>query len=235
MARKLVGLTIAVCAIAAALIATPAAFAGDITVTQDTTLTADRTGTIFVGADGITLDCAGHTVSSSSWAAIDLTNRTGVTVQNCHVGGAQGAGIWMNGSSGNTIVGNTATGNATGIWLFDHSSNNVVPGNDTSGNSNYGIWVQIESNGNTLAGNTANGMQYSGIFVIFASHNTLMGNTANGNGGAPVGPLDAGQGIYLVFADNNVLESNSASGNVSDGFQLRFSNGNTLSNDNGSR
>src|SRR5438045_3177683 len=144
--------------IAAAFGFVPAAHAADLTLTSDTTLGADVSGTIFVGADDITLDCAGHTVSSSAWAAIDITGHTGVTVKNCRVTGANGAGIWMNGSSGNPITGNTATGNGTGIWLFVGSSNNVVRGNDVSGNSFYGLWIQIDSNGNTIANNVANGM-----------------------------------------------------------------------------
>src|SRR4051812_38708411 len=227
--------TIALAAITAVMGFTTSAFAADITITHDTTLTADQSGTIFVGADDITLDCAGHTVSATGWAAIDLTNHTGVTIENCKVGGAEGAGIWVHRSSGNTIVGNTASGNGTGIWLFEGSANNVVRGNDVSDNSFYGLWIQIDSNGNTIASNVANGMQYSGIFLIFVSHNTLTGNTTNGNGGAPVGPLDAGQGIYLFNANDNVLDGNAASGNVSDGFQLRFSNGNRLTGDDGSR
>jgi parallel beta-helix repeat protein len=228
-------LTIALVAITAALGFTTSAFGADITITHDTTLTADQSGTTFVGADGITLDCAGHTVSATGWAAIDLTNHTGVTIENCNVVGAEGAGIWVHGSSGNTIVDNTASGNGTGIWLFEGSANNVVRGNDVSNNSFYGLWVQSDSNGNAIANNVASRMQYSGIFLIFVSHNTLTGNTTNANGGAPVGPLDAGQGIYLVQSHSNTIDGNSASGNISDGFQLRSSNDNALRNDNGSK
>ena len=204
-----------------------------MTITQSTKLTADVSGTIFVGADGITLDCAGHQITTSAWAAVDLTDRTGVTVKNCRVAGAS-VGIWMNRSSGNRITGNTATGNGTGIWLFDHSQDNVVSGNDSSGNSFYGFWIQGGSDGNLVSDNTANDNPYSGIFVIFSSQDTLNGNTANGNGGAPVGPLDAGQGFYLFGADHNTLADNVATGNVSDGFQLRQSPGNTLGRNDGS-
>jgi parallel beta-helix repeat protein len=209
----------------------PAAFAADLTITNNTTLSGDVSGTVFVGADNVSLDCAGHSVSSGNFAAIDVTAHSGVTIENCRVGGAAVAGIWLNGASGNTIVDNTTSGNANGILLFGGSSNNVVRGNDTSGNLDYGIFLDQGSNANTVAGNVANGMQYSGIFLLNVSSNTLSGNTAGSNGGASVGPLDAGQGVYLFNADHTTLDGNSASGNVSDGFQLRFSNANRLTND----
>jgi trimeric autotransporter adhesin len=230
---RIAGRAAAVCAVAAAGTALASPAAADTFLTQSTTLTSDVSGPVVIGADNITLDCAGHRITATGWAAVDLTDRTGVTVKNCHVGGAT-VGIWLNRSSGNRIAGNTANGVAAGVWLFDHSQGNVVTGNDTSGNPEYGIWIQIESNGNLVSGNVANGNLYSGIFVIFASHNTLTGNTANGNGGAPVGPLDAGQGFYLFGANANTLTGNTATGNVSDGFQLRGSSANTLTQDNGS-
>jgi parallel beta-helix repeat protein len=147
-------LAAAIVALGVATFASPAA-AADMTITQSTRLTADVSGTIFVGADGITLDCAGHQITTSAWAAVDLTDRTGVTVKNCRVGGAS-VGIWMNRSSGNRITGNTATGNGTGIWLFDRSQDDVVSGNDASGNSGYGFWIQGGSDGNLVSDNTAN-------------------------------------------------------------------------------
>jgi parallel beta-helix repeat protein len=221
--------------VAAALSYSPTAFAADVTITSNTTLAADQSGTIVIGADNITLDCAGHTVSSNEFAAIDVTGRTGVTIENCRIGGNAFAGISLDASSGNTIAGNAPSGTLNGILLFGGSSNNVVRGNDTSGNVDYGIFLAGGANANTIANNVANGMQYSGIFLFFVSNNTVSGNTANGNGGAPVGPLDAGQGIYLYNADHTVLDGNSASGNVSDGIQLRFSNGNRITEANASQ
>jgi len=221
--------------IAAAVFASAAgATSGTLVVTSDTTLSEDHSGNLVIGADGVTLDCAGHLIAGAGWAGIDLTGRTGVTIRNCRVSGFT-VGVWLNGSSGNAIVGNTTSGNANGILLFGGSSTNVVRGNDTSGNVDYGIFLDDGSNANTVAGNVANGMQYSGIFLLNVSDDTLSGNTASSNGGAPVGPLDAGQGIYLFNADHTTLDGNSASGNVSDGFQLRFSTGNRLTGDDGSR
>jgi parallel beta-helix repeat protein len=177
-------------------------------------------GSVVIGADGVTLDCAGHRIAGAGWAGIDLTARTGVTIRNGRVSGFT-VGMWLNGSSGNAIVGNKASGNANGILLFGGSSNKVFRGNDANGNVDYGIFLDQGSNANTVAGNVAKGMQYSGIFLLNLSNNTLTGNTTSSNGGAPVGPLDAGQGIYLFNADHTMLDGNSASGNVSDGFQLR--------------
>jgi parallel beta-helix repeat protein len=220
-------------AAAASLLYASAARADD-TITTTTTLSADHGGAIVVGADGITLDCAGHRVSGTGPAGIQLTNRTGVTVKNCRVSGFTN-GIMLVSSSGNTIARNVATGNAqTCIYLVQQSNRNLVTGNTSSGNGWYGVWLQLDSSRNTVTGNVANNDSFSGFFVIQSSQNTLSRNVARANGGAPVGPLDAGQGFYLFQADRNALVRNVAAANVSDGFQLQGSSRNSLIRNDGS-
>jgi hypothetical protein len=67
-------------------------------VTEDTTLTEDHFGEVYIEADGVTLDGNGHTITGPgvwmwnstqrmwdvSWG-IKIKGRTGVTVKNCHV------------------------------------------------------------------------------------------------------------------------------------------------------
>ena len=57
-----------------------------ITITTDTTLTADHFGNFTIGADGITLDCAGFSViGSGAGTGIRVSGRRKVTVKNCVV------------------------------------------------------------------------------------------------------------------------------------------------------
>ena len=55
---------------------------------EDTELMVEHQGNIIIGADDITLDCAGNMVSSlvpGSGMGIALNNRIKVTVRNCYV------------------------------------------------------------------------------------------------------------------------------------------------------
>jgi hypothetical protein len=56
----------------------PAA-AAEETITSNTTLTADHQGSIIIGSNGVTLDCAGHSILGPGFAGVDIAN-TGLTV-----------------------------------------------------------------------------------------------------------------------------------------------------------
>ena len=83
------------------------------TITANTTLPANigpcSGNGIVVGTNGITLDCAGHTISgrsSQTGKGIYLDGRTNVKVGNCNVA-AFHYGFDLQGSSNNTLSGNT--------------------------------------------------------------------------------------------------------------------------------
>ena len=83
-------------------------------------------------------------------------------------------GLGMDGSSNNTLTGNTASNNVDcGIVLYD-SSNNMLTGNNAS-NNGHGIQMSSSSN-NTLSNNTANSNNYHGIQMSSSSNNTLYHN-----------------------------------------------------------
>jgi parallel beta-helix repeat protein len=117
-----------------------------------------------IAADGVTLDCAGHTVSGASGWGISLRDRTGVTVRNCRVTGFTD-GIVLERSSGNTLDGNHARTNAIrGIALYGSTGNRVV--------------------GNAAVANGTAGFG-GGFFVADSSdRNVLEDNVATDNGGA---------------------------------------------------
>ena len=132
------------------------------------------------------------------------------------------------GGSGNTLTGNTASGNGFDGFLLFSSSGNTLTGNIASGNGNG--FVLVGGSGNTLTGNTASGNGVAGFGLFGGSGNTLTGNTASGNG------FD---GFVLFATSGNTLTGNTASGNLRDGFRLESSSSNTLTgntasgNDNG--
>ncbi len=129
------------------------ATADPLTITATTTLTADHSGSIIIGANGITLDCAGHSVTGSgSGNGIFLSGRTGVTVKNCEVTnfsiGFRLAGF----SSGNTLTGNTANDNGDKGFRLVQSDDNTLTRNTANDNGDKGFSL-FESSDNTLTKN----------------------------------------------------------------------------------
>ena len=111
-------------------------------ITRNTTLTANIgpcSGTgLYIGKNGITLNCAGHTITGSGSANVEagigLYGITKATVKNCHVK-EFALGIYIEGSSSNTITGNTATNNVdTGFAFCYISSKNKITGNTANSN-----------------------------------------------------------------------------------------------------
>ena len=144
----------------------PVVFANPVcgaTLTANTTLTANigpcSGNGLIIGANGITLDCAGHTISGTGTGnGITLSGLNKVTVKNCEVTGF-GFGFYLQESSHNTLTKNTANSNV-----------------------DQGFYLTITSNGNTLSENTANSNGYYGFELVFSSiKNTLTKNTANSN------------------------------------------------------
>ncbi len=154
---------------------------GDV-ITKSTTLVADigpcPADGIIIGADNITLNLNGHTISGTpglgngNAAGIRLPFRTGVTITG-HPGnsGKTGTvtgfdgGVFINGGSGNTIQnlavrdnigpGGEASSLGDGIVLF-HSARNRMINNLVAHNGPYdGIGVLgVDSNDNLIQGNT---------------------------------------------------------------------------------
>jgi parallel beta-helix repeat protein len=210
--------------------AQPAA-AADLTITSDTTLTADHQGSIVIGADGITLDCAGHSVVGPGSAGVDMENVTGVTVKNCNVSGfhtgfflfsAPGNRLEDNAASNNeregytlasspgndhnTLIGNTAAGNgAWGFAVYDGTTDTTLTQNTARSNSFAGFFIGLGSNRSTLSQNVAERNSSSG-FDIDSDANTIAGNRAADN---------AGQfGFFVYQANHNLFTENVAQGDA---------------------
>ena len=204
------------------------------TLNANTTLTANigpcSGNGLIIGQNGITLNCAGHTISGQGNVnfGVFLNGVTNVTVKNCKAT-AFNDGFELVGSSSNTLTGNTATNNQNAGFDLSGSSSNTLTGNTANNDYLYGFSLESSSNGNTLTKNhetvtvNYNGPWSGGIAgfsVLSSSGNTLTANTATGN-----------QGIGFEFSSSsgNTLAENTATGNYQGGFSFYMScNGNTL-------
>ncbi len=221
MARRLAPLWILPLLLLSLLPFTASAHDPILVIREDTTLTADLFGHIFILSDGVTLDCAGHTIIGvGPGVGIELhPGQTGVTVKNCEVTGFV-FGILLSSSTGNTFTGNTATDNSIdGFAIFSGSDGNTFTGNTAT--DNFDGFVLSGSTGNTFSGNTAT-WNNKGFRVSGSTGNTFSGNTATVN----VGWGMAG-GFVLDSSSGNTFTGNTANSNTR-GFRLDDSDGNTF-------
>lgn len=141
------------------LMAVSTVSAWQMTITSDTTLTGDVSGTghgILIDANDVTLDCAGYKISGDSTGyGIYANGKSGVTIKNCVIEDFR-FGMYIKSSSDFTITGNT-------IDLSDSSyaycraiylrfvSDSTVEYNNIEGSTYYGITVaKSSSTGNTI-------------------------------------------------------------------------------------
>jgi parallel beta-helix repeat protein len=187
---------------------------GILDINTDTTLIQNHNGEIDIGADNVTLDCAGHSVTGNgSGTGINVDGRTGVTVRRCHVSGFE-IGIVLGSSSFNIIDGNWVHDNvlpgglSIGI-LLSGSPDNKISNNVVTGNGADGIAIGSSSDGNTISDNTVSGNGIHGIALEQADSNTVTGNESRDNEAV---------GIWLVNSFGNTVTGNSATGNGQFGF-----------------
>jgi len=197
------------------------------TITASTTLSADigpcGNNGITIGVGGITLNCAGHTISGTgSYKGIIIGTKriaiAGVTVENCNVTEFEYGFVLGPGSHANILTENTASGNDYGFYLV-RDYGNTLTGNTANENKVYGFYVfrstSIYSGQNSLSGNTANGNGKDGFYLDSTSKNTIItGNTANSN--TAYGYFDAsasGRNAYsLDECSSNLLGGSNPTG-----------------------
>ncbi|MCH9648136.1 MAG: right-handed parallel beta-helix repeat-containing protein [Deltaproteobacteria bacterium] len=165
-----------------------------------------------IGADDITLDCNGFTITGSGGGTgIQLNGRTGVIVENCTVANFA-VGFRLMGSSSNYLtnniaINNTSVGNGA-FQLSGGSDGNVLEKNQAQNNAGRGFAV-INSIGNMLIENVAVANGFRGIDLIDADGNALVRNNASQNFSAGV--------VIQGTSDGNILYRNQIMGNQSEG------------------
>ena len=193
------------------------------TITSSTILSADigpcAVGLI-IGANGITLDCRGHTITGTGVSAgVSLTGISGATIKKCKVTGFDHGFDLLN-ADFNRLTLNTAFNNGHGFF-FISSSHNKLELNRAVDNAVNGFYLLSHSDGNLFRGNLATGHGGQGFFIDFSSDNILRANKATHNVGGF--QLNGGTG-----ATNNILRGNKALTNVNTGFYLGTAKSNHL-------
>lgn len=193
---------------------------------------------IKVGADNITLDLNGFTVSGTAntgdGAGIEVAGRTGVTVRNGTVTGFD-AGVALIGGSRNRVTamrviddrGDFASDFGDGIALFN-SNDNVIDNNEVTNNGPYSGIGLITSNRNVLdsnriTGNNQSATNTAGIRLenarFIASNDNVVTNnlvTTSGTFGIQV----------FAGGSRNVIRNNQSHLNRLDGITV-FAGGNS--------
>ncbi|MEM4134103.1 MAG: NosD domain-containing protein, partial [Candidatus Micrarchaeia archaeon] len=219
------------------------------TIIQDYVMTSDLpcSGTaLTIGADHITLDCQGYTIThTGSGYGVYADGRTNITIKNCNIVGDTNTynnhGIYFYSTSNSFILNNNLSSNYYGIYLYSSSNNtlsNITASNNygngiylysssnnslfdiTASNNNDGIWLESNSNYNTLFDITASNNN-NGIYLYSSSNNSLFDITASNN---------YDRGIYLYFNSNYNSISNITASNNNNGIYLYSSSNNSLSN-----
>jgi parallel beta-helix repeat protein len=221
---KAIGISIASVIIASVLAlssptAPPAASAQAVTcgdtITQSLKLTADigpcSEDGIIIGADNITLDCNGHTVSGSGsgfGTGIKVSaDISGVTIKNCQVTSFGGSGFTVFGSN-NVLRGNTATDNG-GDGFYIATANSKLLDNTAENNGISGFFLEGGSN-IKLLDNTAENNGAFGFSLLESTNNNLKRNTATNN---------QRDGFFLSDTSiNNSLIRNKADNNLGFGY-----------------
>lgn len=191
---------------------------------------------ITIGADNITLDLNGFTISGTpatgEGPGIGLTSRTGVTVKNGTVTQFD-AGVAIQGGSANTVTsmrvldnrGSFNTDFGDGIAVFASSSNRIT-GNQVRNNGPYDGIGLIRSNFNVIDGNqvtdNTQSFQTAGIRLENAGFNASNDNVVTNN----LVANNALDGVE-VFAggSRNQIKSNQIVGNGREGITV-FAGGN---------
>lgn len=173
-------------------------------------------GSIVVARDGIVIDGSGYTLFGTDAydsEGIASSGTTNVTIQNIQIE-AFYCGIWLNGSSDDSILGSNLTSNSYGIQLVD-CNNVTIEFLDLSDNT-----VALELYGTssiTITNNTITGNRMSVEFSN-SSNNVVCGNTV----------ANDADGVQLWSSSNNSICENSITANYYDGLSLSSSSNNTV-------
>jgi parallel beta-helix repeat protein len=211
---------------AAADVGATAETSGTLVLTQSATLAADHYGNIVIQADGVTLDCAGHTVYGpgleSHSGGIDIAFADDVTVTRCVVSGFVHNGLFGHHGANLRLDGNTFVGNGNHGVHLDAVSDAAVVGNNLRGNGTVdpacGIVLTRSANA-VVTNNTTYGNPWAGIALFEGTTQaSVMSNIATRNG----------TGFIVQDSSANALTTNIANRNT-DGFAVLHSSGSVLS------
>jgi hypothetical protein len=178
------------------LVSLPAAPAGAAgvgcgdTITASVVLDADLACTgpaLVVGADGVTLDLGGHSLSSSTATALAVTGHTGVTVRNGTIRNSR-LGALVDGSPDTRLLKLSFVGNGAGTTAIGTGAMLVAHGGATIRQSRFaanGLAVTGDTNPRPIVVTDSVFTQNVGAFGLLSNTgSTLLRNVFRGNGSA---------------------------------------------------
>jgi hypothetical protein len=212
VAAMLKGHTLALAGSALLFAAAPAQAAGPqcgATIVRSTTLRADFNNCpgdgLIIGADGITLDLDGHTISGTGAAGLRVVGRRGVTIRDGRVEGFTN-NLLLDGASGNVVRNlRVRRSESRGVVVLNGSDGNRFEAVD-SGEGRSGFRIE-ESDHNVLTRVTGSSNMFSGVTLVAADDNVVQESVFNHNGGAGVSMEDGSD-------RNRILANNSADGGM---------------------
>ncbi len=177
-------------------------------IKQSVKLTANldcKTDGILVGADGITIDLNGYTISGpgekSSKVGIMFADNDGVTVQGPGTIKSFQAGALFSGGEDNKISRVTFTENE--IAVFETGSKNIVIEDNLMFGNSIGVAAH-SSTGSKLTTNLFKSNDLAGVTLVNSASNELSMNTIQGSVN---GIFLDGQSTKNIVDSNNVLQN----------------------------
>lgn len=163
--------------------------------------------------------------------AIILINADSNTVTDNLMENNDRHGIFLEGSSNNTLRGNEATGNSiSGIDLAWGSDDNTIESNTLNDNDGHGIWL-LDSHRNIVTGNTTNRNKQMGVILADSSENSITENTVSSNTQGGIDLFGEDHYTDLVGSHKNTVKNNEVTNNEGTegfGIGLRDSNNNDV-------
>lgn len=151
------------------------------TVQQSTTLSADLgicPGRGLKVLSGVTLDCAGHTITGNGQGyGILLDDAIGAEVKNCRLTNVR-RGLRISGGQNNKLSNNEFFGNRYGIDLANATTGNFIQGNTIRDNRDEGIHIGTGADRNEIRGNVFRKNKRENMYVLSAHGNIIVENTS---------------------------------------------------------
>lgn len=174
---------------------------------------------ISISADGVTV--TGFTItcdiSSRGYSGIEIESNNNMISNNNIITTLLTVGMYIKGSSENTVIGNNFRGNYNGIRL-SLALNNTIFENTIS----HSLWEGIllmDSSYTTIAGNSLSYNYWDGIGLYGSSSNMIDGNTVSKN---------YYDGIYLYNSTSTTVSDTSFTDNFVNGVSMYDSSNNVI-------
>ncbi len=166
----------------------------------------DTNGVIAIGANGITVDCAGM-VLLGGYSGYGIVNNgyDDVTVKNCNIGAYdRGVYFYSSANDANVLDNNVQSSNYALYW--DSSVDANIYSGSYDNNNQYGLYITSDANNLWITDNNISDNNTFGIYITAAGDTNVSRNTINYNGRG--GATDSGIYLDTSSGDMNIADNN---------------------------